>query len=155
MPTDSVAECHFSPAYFEKKQPSTSSSSERAAPILRWCRRPSLDLSMTVNTVLTPSMTSSNSMSSGYCSLDDESEDFTFFTAKTSFFRKPRHAAKVLNQSISQSITRTDEIVRVRQTQMGQVFSVSVWLGNKLFIYTKKHATEKQKCGEEVVVVHK
>lgn len=49
---------------------------------------------MTVNTVLTPSMTSSNSMSSGYCSLDDESEDFTFFTAKTSFFRKPRHAAK-------------------------------------------------------------
>lgn len=50
---------------------------------------------MTVNTVLTPSMTSSNSMSSGYCSLDDESEDFTFFTAKTSFFRKNHHAAKV------------------------------------------------------------
>ncbi|XP_062272469.1 ras association domain-containing protein 5 isoform X2 [Scomber scombrus] len=49
---------------------------------------------MTVNTVLTPSMTSSNSMSSGYCSLDDESEDFSFFTAKTSFFRKPKHAAK-------------------------------------------------------------
>ncbi|XP_075952181.1 ras association domain-containing protein 3 [Anarhichas minor] len=49
---------------------------------------------MTVNTVLTPSMTSSNSMSSGYCSLDDESEDFTFFTAKTSFFRKPKHPAK-------------------------------------------------------------
>ncbi|XP_041835712.1 ras association domain-containing protein 5 isoform X2 [Melanotaenia boesemani] len=49
---------------------------------------------MTVSTVLTPSMTSSNSMSSGYCSLDDESEDFTFFTAKTSFFRKPKHAAK-------------------------------------------------------------
>ncbi|XP_028260744.1 ras association domain-containing protein 5 isoform X2 [Parambassis ranga] len=49
---------------------------------------------MTVNEVVTPSMTSSNSMSSGYCSLDDESEDFTFFTAKTSFFRKPKHAAK-------------------------------------------------------------
>ncbi|XP_022052991.1 ras association domain-containing protein 5 isoform X3 [Acanthochromis polyacanthus] len=49
---------------------------------------------MTVNTVPTPSMTSSNSMSSGYCSLDDESEDFTFFTAKTSFFRKPKHAPK-------------------------------------------------------------
>ncbi|XP_017271493.1 ras association domain-containing protein 5 isoform X2 [Kryptolebias marmoratus] len=49
---------------------------------------------MTVSTALTPSMTSSNSMSSGYCSLDDESEDFTFFTAKTSFFRKPKHAAK-------------------------------------------------------------
>lgn len=50
---------------------------------------------MTVNTVVTPSMTSSNSMSSGYCSLDDESEDFTFFTAKTSFFRKPKQAPKV------------------------------------------------------------
>lgn len=50
---------------------------------------------MTVNTVVTPSMTSSNSMSSGYCSLDDESEDFTFFTAKTSFFRKAKQAAKV------------------------------------------------------------
>ncbi|XP_035518608.1 ras association domain-containing protein 5 isoform X2 [Morone saxatilis] len=49
---------------------------------------------MTVNTVPTPSMTSSNSMSSGYCSLDDESEDFSFFTAKTSFFGKPKHAAK-------------------------------------------------------------
>lgn len=50
---------------------------------------------MTVNSVLTPSMSSSNSMSSGYCSLDDESEDFTFFTAKTSFFHKPKHAPKV------------------------------------------------------------
>ncbi|XP_061687651.1 ras association domain-containing protein 5 isoform X4 [Syngnathoides biaculeatus] len=49
---------------------------------------------MTVNTEPTPSMTGSNSMSSGYCSLDDESEDFTFFTAKTSFFRKPKHAVK-------------------------------------------------------------
>lgn len=59
---------------------------------------------MTVNTVLTPSMTSSNSMSSGYCSLDDESKDFTFFTAKTSFFRsKPKHAAKVQNQGYAPS----------------------------------------------------
>ncbi|XP_066528871.1 ras association domain-containing protein 5 isoform X2 [Hoplias malabaricus] len=33
-------------------------------------------------------MTGSNSMSSGYCSLDEESDDFTFFTAKTSFFRR-------------------------------------------------------------------
>ncbi|XP_075997340.1 ras association domain-containing protein 5-like [Genypterus blacodes] len=49
---------------------------------------------MTVNTAVTSSMTSSNSMSSGYCSLDEESEDFTFFTAKTSFFRKPKHAVK-------------------------------------------------------------
>lgn len=56
---------------------------------------------MTVNTVVTPSMTGSNSMSSGYCSLDDESEDFSFFTAKTSFFRKPRQAAKVRNRERS------------------------------------------------------
>ncbi|KAM4613798.1 ras association domain-containing protein 5 [Polymixia lowei] len=55
-------------------------------------KRPAPNFSMTVKTVLTPSMTSSNSMSSGYCSLDEEGEDFTFFTAKTSFFGK--HAAK-------------------------------------------------------------
>ena len=67
-----------------------------------------VDLSMTVNTVPTPSMTSSNSMSSGYCSLDDESEDFTFFTAKTSFFRKPRHASKV------QSLDSTLKLSRVQ-----------------------------------------
>lgn len=70
----------------------------QAVNVLYRCRGPSLDLSMTVNAVLTPSMTSSNSMSSGYCSLDDESEDFSFFTAKTSFFRKPNHAPKVQNQ---------------------------------------------------------
>ncbi|KAJ8391144.1 hypothetical protein AAFF_G00095730 [Aldrovandia affinis] len=35
-------------------------------------------------------MTGSNSMSSGYCSLDEENDDFTFFTAKTSFFRRPQ-----------------------------------------------------------------
>lgn len=56
-----------------------------------------VDLSMTVNTVLTTSMTSSNSMSSGYCSQDDESDEFIFFTAKTSFFRKSKQAAKVQN----------------------------------------------------------
>lgn len=44
---------------------------------------------------MTPSMTSSNSMSSGYCSLDDDSEDFSFFTARTSFFHKPKHSAQV------------------------------------------------------------
>lgn len=42
-----------------------------------------------------PSMTSSNSMSSGYCSLDEEGDDFTFFTAKTSFFRQAKQAAKL------------------------------------------------------------
>lgn len=62
------------------------------------------DLSMTVNTVITPSMTSSNSMSSGYCSLDDENDDFTFFTAKTSFFRKPRHPPKVANPAHTQGL---------------------------------------------------
>jgi len=43
-------------------------------------------------------MTGSNSMSSGYCSLDEESDDFTFFTAKTSFFRQPqaKQVAKVV-----------------------------------------------------------
>lgn len=55
---------------------------------------------MTVSTVMTPSMTSSNSMSSGYCSLDDECEDITFFTAKTSFFRRPRNTVKVRNQNL-------------------------------------------------------
>ncbi|XP_071373910.1 ras association domain-containing protein 5 isoform X5 [Centroberyx affinis] len=71
---------------------------------------------MTVNTVLTPSMTSSNSMSSGYCSLDDESEDFTFFTAKTSFFRKPKHAAKNEAKEEEEGRTKTlsEEEVRTR-----------------------------------------
>ncbi|KAJ3602149.1 hypothetical protein NHX12_029908 [Muraenolepis orangiensis] len=47
---------------------------------------------MTVNTASSPgtSMASSNSVSSGYGSLDEEGEDFTFFTAKTSFFRQPK-----------------------------------------------------------------
>ncbi|KAJ7998532.1 hypothetical protein DPEC_G00205890 [Dallia pectoralis] len=39
-------------------------------------------------------MTDSNSMSSGYCSLDEEGEDFTFFTAKTTFFRQPKKLQK-------------------------------------------------------------
>nr|XP_046167853.1 ras association domain-containing protein 5-like isoform X4 [Oncorhynchus gorbuscha] len=39
-------------------------------------------------------MTGSNSMSSGYCSLDEEGEDFTFFTAKTTFFRQPPKLVK-------------------------------------------------------------
>lgn len=64
---------------------------------------------MTVNTVLTPSMTSSNSMSSGYCSLDDESEDFTFFTAKTSFFRKAKNAAKQ-NEAKEEDVGGTKEL---------------------------------------------
>lgn len=33
-------------------------------------------------------MTGSNSMSSGYCSLDDENDESAFFTAKTTFFRR-------------------------------------------------------------------
>lgn len=50
---------------------------------------------MTVSaTGSSPSMTSSSSMSSGYCSLDEEGDDFTFFTAKTSFFRQAKQAAK-------------------------------------------------------------
>ncbi len=110
--------------------------------MLRRCRRPLLDLSMTVNTVLTPSMTSSNSMSSGYCSLDDESEDFTFFTAKTSFFRRPRQAAKVQNHQ--GTLTLRGEIVRIRQTQKGQMVGVSVEPGNKPAIYVKNMQSESR-----------
>ncbi|XP_046731670.1 ras association domain-containing protein 5 isoform X3 [Silurus meridionalis] len=33
-------------------------------------------------------MTGSNSMSSGYCSLDEENDESAFFTAKTTFFRQ-------------------------------------------------------------------
>ena len=40
-------------------------------------------------------MTGSNSMSSGYCSLDEEGEDVAFFTAKSSFFRQPPKLVKV------------------------------------------------------------
>ncbi|KAL0978672.1 hypothetical protein UPYG_G00173740 [Umbra pygmaea] len=39
-------------------------------------------------------MTGSNSMSSGYCSLDEEGEDFTFFTAKSTFFHQPKKLPK-------------------------------------------------------------
>ena len=92
---------------------------------------------MTVNAVLTPSMTSSNSMSSGYCSLDDETEDFSFFTAKTSFFRKPRQPVKVQNRD--NTLTLIDEILRVRQTQMGPTVDVSVSLGNRLLFTPKTH----------------
>ncbi|XP_033822443.1 ras association domain-containing protein 5 isoform X2 [Periophthalmus magnuspinnatus] len=70
---------------------------------------------MTVNSVLTPSMSSSNSMSSGYCSLDDESEDFTFFTAKTSFFRKPKHAPKAETKEEEEGGTKDLSQEEVRQ----------------------------------------
>lgn len=55
---------------------------------LEWCRGP-LKALEPPNLDVAPQMTGSNSMSSGYCSLDEESDDFTFFTAKTSFFRRP------------------------------------------------------------------
>ncbi|XP_039529204.1 ras association domain-containing protein 5 isoform X2 [Pimephales promelas] len=48
-------------------------------------------------------MTGSNSMSSGYCSLDEESDDFTFFTAKTSFFRQPQA------KQVAKSVTKEKE----------------------------------------------
>lgn len=43
-------------------------------------------------------MTGSNSMSSGYCSLDEENDDSAFFTAKTTFFRRAqaKHGDKVM-----------------------------------------------------------
>lgn len=60
-------------------------------------------------------MTSSNSMSSGYCSLDDESEDFSFFTAKTSFFRKPKQAPKVEAKEEDEGGTKDLSEEEVRQ----------------------------------------
>uniref|UniRef100_A0AAV2M3S2 Ras association domain-containing protein 5 n=1 Tax=Knipowitschia caucasica TaxID=637954 RepID=A0AAV2M3S2_KNICA len=60
-------------------------------------------------------MSNSNSMSSGYCSLDDESEDFTFFTAKTSFFRKPKHAPKVETKEEDKGGTQDLSEEEVRQ----------------------------------------
>ncbi|KAK3536836.1 hypothetical protein QTP86_027048 [Hemibagrus guttatus] len=46
--------------------------------VLEWYRGP----------LEAPQMTGSNSMSSGYCSLDEENDDSAFFTAKTTFFRR-------------------------------------------------------------------
>lgn len=48
-----------------------------------------------------PSMTIGSSMSSGYCSLDEDLED-CFFTAKTSFFRsaQSKGPAKVTAQQL-------------------------------------------------------
>ncbi|XP_067863641.1 ras association domain-containing protein 5 [Heptranchias perlo] len=43
-------------------------------------------------------MTWNTNMSSGYCSLDEDLED-CFFTAKTSFFRKPQH--KLLGKNVA------------------------------------------------------
>lgn len=55
-----------------------------------------------------PQMTGSNSMSSGYCSLDEESDDFSFFTAKTSFFRRPKakEVAKVVYEHKANGILK-------------------------------------------------
>ncbi|XP_062842818.1 ras association domain-containing protein 5-like isoform X2 [Trichomycterus rosablanca] len=59
-------------------------------------------------------MTGSNSMSSGYCSLDDENDDFTFFTAKTTFFRQAqakqvdKNAVKEEEEENPQSLSEED-----------------------------------------------
>ncbi len=147
MQTVIVAERHVESSF----ETTTSSSRQRAAAVPCWCRRPSLDLSMTVNTVMTPSMTSSNSMSSGYCSLDDESEDFSFFTAKTSFFRKPKSAPKVQNRGSTPTLSLTDEILRVRQRRWVREWVVQLSWETNCHLY-QKHAPKKQKRGEEVVV---
>uniref|UniRef100_A0A671SC44 Ras association domain-containing protein 5-like n=1 Tax=Sinocyclocheilus anshuiensis TaxID=1608454 RepID=A0A671SC44_9TELE len=57
-------------------------------------------------------MTGSNSMSSGYCSLDEESDDFTFFTAKTSFFR--RSQAKQVAKVEEKPTSLTDEEIKAK-----------------------------------------
>ncbi len=57
-------------------------------------------------------MTGSNSMSSGYCSQDEESDDFTFFTAKTSFFRQSqaKPVAKVVYEHETDGIVKIERI---------------------------------------------
>lgn len=66
----------------------------------------------------TPQMTGSNSMSSGYCSLDEESDDFSFFTAKTSFFRRPQ--AKQVEKNVTKEeeedkpISLTEEEIKAK-----------------------------------------
>uniref|UniRef100_A0A673L001 Ras association domain-containing protein 5-like n=1 Tax=Sinocyclocheilus rhinocerous TaxID=307959 RepID=A0A673L001_9TELE len=57
-------------------------------------------------------MTGSNSMSSGYCSLDEESDDFTFFTAKTSFFR--RSQAKQVAKVEEKPTSLTDDEIKAK-----------------------------------------
>ena len=78
---------------------------------------------MTVTAVPTPSMKSSNSMSSGYCSQEDDSEDLTYFTAKTSFFPKARRAAKVQIQALS----GTGHIVEGRRVELALGVSF-IWI---------------------------
>ncbi|KAK1799581.1 hypothetical protein P4O66_000460 [Electrophorus voltai] len=61
-------------------------------------------------------MTGSNSMSSGYCSLDEESEDFTFFTAKTSFFRQThgKHRAENATKEDEDEKSLTEEEIQAK-----------------------------------------
>ena len=75
---------------------------------------------------------------------------------KTSLSSQPRPRSSVnpgrqLRYRIWTTLTVTDEIVRLRQVQIGQVAGVSVGLGNKL-PFTLKHGSKKQKCVEEVVM---
>ncbi len=80
---------------------------------LEWCvwspedlRKESLKLDPS------PQMTGSNSMSSGYCSLDEESDDFTFFTAKSTFFRQPqaKQIPKVVYEHEMDGIVKIERI---------------------------------------------
>lgn len=83
---------------------------------------------MTVSNVATPSMTSSNSMSSGYCSLDEEGDDFTFFTAKTSFFRQAKQAVKneVKEEDDGGTKALSGEEVRARIEEYNSLISENV-----------------------------
>ncbi|XP_073682223.1 ras association domain-containing protein 5 isoform X3 [Garra rufa] len=60
-------------------------------------------------------MTGSNSMSSGYCSLDEESDDFTFFTAKTSFFRQPQA------KQVAKNVTTEEEEEKATSLTEGEI----------------------------------
>ncbi|KAI4884819.1 hypothetical protein NFI96_004035 [Prochilodus magdalenae] len=87
---------------------------------LEWCRGPPEALEPP-NLDPAPQMTGSNSMSSGYCSLDEESDDFTFFTAKTSFFRRPhgkqgaKNAAKEDEEANAKSLSVEEIKARIEE----------------------------------------
>ncbi|MCI4390097.1 hypothetical protein PGIGA_G00118640 [Pangasianodon gigas] len=66
-------------------------------------------------------MTGSNSMSSGYCSLDEENDDSAFFTAKTTFFRqaqakhRDKNTTKEDEAENQQSLTREEIMAKIEE----------------------------------------
>ncbi|XP_017305847.1 ras association domain-containing protein 5 isoform X3 [Ictalurus punctatus] len=66
-------------------------------------------------------MTGSNSMSSGYCSLDEENDDSAFFTAKTTFFRRAqakhgdKNTTKEKEEENQQSLTEEEVKAKIEE----------------------------------------